>query len=150
MDNPMHYSEDTTMRQDDRVTSVTFTLPAGHKWTSVEAAMKEAHDREYELRMAFFWECQRLQAEVERLRQEVENADRESMSDEYDLNNQTCIINELLTHKEQMQGKIDRLTKAGDLLAFHYISLGRKFFPDDPLPSSITNWNAAKEGKPSV
>ena len=68
MDNPMHYSEDTTMRQDDRVTSVTFTLPAGHKWTSVEAAMKEAHDREYELRMAFFWECQRLQAEVERLR----------------------------------------------------------------------------------
>ena len=68
MDNPMHYSEDTTMRQDDRVTSVTFTLPAGHKWTSVEAAMKEAHDREYELRMAFFWEGQRLQAEVERLR----------------------------------------------------------------------------------
>ena len=68
MDNPMHYSEDTTIRQDDRVTSVTFTLPAGHKWTSVEAAMKEAHDREYELRMAFFWECQRLQAEVERLR----------------------------------------------------------------------------------
>ena len=61
-------SEDTTIRQDDRVTSVTFTLPAGHKWTSVETAMKEAHDREYELRMAFFWECQRLQAEVERLR----------------------------------------------------------------------------------
>lgn len=67
MDKPMHYSEDTAMRQDDRVTSVTFTLPAGHKWTSVEAAMKEAHDHEYELRMAFFWECQRLQAEVERL-----------------------------------------------------------------------------------
>ncbi len=92
-------------------------------------------------------EVTRLKAEIERLRQEVENADRESMSDEYDLNNQTGIINELLTHKEQMQGKIDRLTKAGDLLAFHYISLGRKFFPDDPLPSSITNWNAAKEGK---
>jgi hypothetical protein len=32
-------------------------------------------------------------------------------------------------------------------LAFHYISLGRKFFPDDPLPSSIKDWNAAKEGK---
>ena len=92
----------------------------------------------------------RLKTEVERLHQEVENADRESMSDEYDLNNQSRIINGLLTDKEQMQGKIDRLTKAGDLLAFHYISLGRKFFPDDPLPSSITNWNAAKEGKPSV
>ena len=92
----------------------------------------------------------RLKGEVERLRQEVEDADRESMSDEYDLNIQSRIINGLLTDKEQMQGKIDRLTKAGDLLAFHYISLGRKFFPDDPLPSSITNWNAAKEGKPSV
>ena len=90
---------------------------------------------------------EKLKAEVERLRQEVENADRESMSDEYDLNNQIRIINGLLTDKEQMQGKIDRLTKAGDLLAFHYISLGRKFFPEDPLPSSITNWNAAKEGK---
>jgi hypothetical protein len=55
------------MRQDDRVTSVTFTLPADHKWTTVEAALVEAHDREYELRMAFFWECERLKAEVERL-----------------------------------------------------------------------------------
>jgi c-di-GMP-binding flagellar brake protein YcgR len=43
----------------------------------------------------------------------------------------------------------DRLTKAGDLLAFHYISLGRKFFPNDPLPSSFTDWKAAKEGKQS-
>ena len=92
----------------------------------------------------------RLKGEVELLRQEVEDADRESRSDEYDLNIQSRIINGLLTDKEQMQGKIDRLKKAGDLLAFHYISLGRKFFPDDPLPSSITNWNAAKEGKPSV
>ena len=67
MANPLHYSQDTTMRQDDRVTSVTFTLPANHKWTSVEEALKSAHNQEYELRMAFFWECQRLKAEVERL-----------------------------------------------------------------------------------
>jgi hypothetical protein len=67
MEGEQAMSDDLTMRQDDRVTSVTFTLPAGHKWTSVEAAMKEAHDREYELRMAFFWECQRLKADVERL-----------------------------------------------------------------------------------
>jgi len=53
------------MRQDDRVTSVTFTLPAGHQWTTVEAALREAHDQEYELRMAFFWECQRLQEKVD-------------------------------------------------------------------------------------
>jgi hypothetical protein len=55
------------MRKDDRVTSVTFTLPAGHQWTTVEAALREAHDQEYELRMAFFWECQRLQEKVDAL-----------------------------------------------------------------------------------
>ena len=41
----------------------------------------------------------------------------------------------------------ERVVKAGDLLCFHYISLARKRWPDDPLPSSITDWNAAKEGK---
>ena len=44
----------------------------------------------------------------------------------------------------------ERLRKAGDLLCFYYISLARKRWPDDPLPSSVTDWNAAKEGKPSV
>jgi len=44
----------------------------------------------------------------------------------------------------------ERVVKAGDLLCFHYISLARKRWPDDPLPSSVTEWNAAKEGKPSV
>ena len=44
----------------------------------------------------------------------------------------------------------ERVIKAGDLLCFHYISLARKRWPDDPLPSSVTEWNAAKEGKPSV
>ena len=44
----------------------------------------------------------------------------------------------------------ERVIKAGDLLCFHYISLARKRWPDDPLPSSVTDWNAAKEGKPSV
>lgn len=55
------------MRQDDRVTTTTITLPAGYKYTSVEEALKAAHDQEYELRMAFFWECQRLEAKVESL-----------------------------------------------------------------------------------
>lgn len=41
----------------------------------------------------------------------------------------------------------ERVVKAGDLLCFHYISLARKRWPDDPLPSSVTDWNAAKEGK---
>lgn len=30
--------------------------------------MREAHDREYELRMAFFWENVRLKEEIERLK----------------------------------------------------------------------------------
>lgn len=52
-------------RSDDRgVTQVTFTLPAGYQWTTVEAALREAHNQEYELRMAFFWECQRLEEKV--------------------------------------------------------------------------------------
>ena len=49
----------------------------------------------------------------------------------------------------KMKDEVDRLRKAGDLLAFHYVSLGKKFFPEDPLPYSIENWNAAKEGKPT-
>ena len=48
-----------------------------------------------------------------------------------------------------LKAEVERLIKAGDLLAFHYISLGRKFFPNDPLPPSITEWNAAKEGRPN-
>jgi hypothetical protein len=47
----------------------------------------------------------------------------------------------------RLKAQVERLTKAGDLLAFHYISLGRKFFPNDPLPSSLSDWHAAKEGK---
>lgn len=53
---------------DHRVSHVTFTLPGDYKWTTTEAALQEAHDQEYELRMAFFWECQRLKEENERLR----------------------------------------------------------------------------------
>ena len=48
---------------------------------------------------------------------------------------------------KRLKAEVERLRKAGDLLAFHYISLGRKLFPTDPLPSSIDAWNAAKEGK---
>ena len=100
-------------------------------------------------RFVFYSDYAILEAEIAQLHRQLETFDRESMSDEYDLNNQNRIINGLLTDKEQMQAKIDRLIKAGNLLAFHYVSLGRKFFPDDPLPSSFADWNAAKEGKQS-
>ena len=51
---------------------------------------------------------------------------------------------------DPLKAEVERLRRAGDLLCFHYISLARKRWPDDPLPSSVTDWNAAKEGKPSV
>jgi hypothetical protein len=43
--------------------------------------------------------------------------------------------------------EIDRLRKAGDLLAFHYTALGRKVYGDDPIPSSITDWLEARKTK---
>ena len=48
-----------------------------------------------------------------------------------------------------LKAEVERLRKAGDLLCFHYISLARNRWPDDPLPSSVTDWQAAKEGKQS-
>jgi hypothetical protein len=107
------------MRQDNRVTSVTFTLPAGHKWTTVEAALREAHDQEYELRMAFFWECQRLEAEVERLTE---------------FTTRTIIPN------EELQAQVERLTKELENTDCMF-AMASAFARD---------WNAAKEGKPSV
>ena len=56
----------------------------------------------------------------------------------------------LQSENARLKAEVERLRKAGDLLCFHYISLARKRWPDDPLPSSVTDWQAAKEGKPSV
>jgi len=82
-------------------------------------------------------------AAVERLKAEVERLTKHD--------DDTCrhYIMRLLLESQNtfLNARVERLTKAGDLLAFHYISLGRKFFPNDPLPSSIKDWNAAKEGK---
>lgn len=52
-----------------------------------------------------------------------------------------------IAENARLKDQIERLRQCGDLLAFHYESLGRKFFPTDPLPSSINAWKAAKEGK---
>ena len=44
-----------------------------------------------------------------------------------------------------LQAENKRLIKAGDLLAFHYTALGRKVYGNDPLPSSITEWQEARK-----
>ena len=59
-------------------------------------------------------------------------------------------INQTAAENARLKAEVERLRKAGDMLCFHYIYLARKRWPDDPLPPSITEWNAAKEGKPSV
>ena len=53
----------------------------------------------------------------------------------------------LIDRNARIKADVERLRKAGDLLCFHYISLGRERWPDGPLPSSVKEWNAAKEGK---
>jgi hypothetical protein len=115
-------------QNDERVTEITFTLPAGHKWTTVEAALREAHDQEYELRMAFFLECERLKAEVERLEK----------TQEYLQNT----LNQYALDDVMSQAQVERLTKAGDAMV---PLLGRGDYDN-----ARYDWNAAKEGKPSV
>ena len=68
-------------------------------------------------------EMERLKAEVKektaliaKLHKDAEISDRESMSDEYDLNHQTKVINGLLSDKEKLQAQVERLTKAADLI----------------------------------
>ena len=75
----------------------------------------------------------RLKAEVERLDNNCDYLDQK-LDEEIDKSAMLC-------------GQVERLRKAGDLLCFHYISLGRERWPDGPLPSSVKEWNAAKEGK---
>ena len=103
----------------------------------VKDVMNDTMERAFYLQTKAFFEknnehiteiC-RLKAEVERLRNL--GIKLESMID-------------------PLKAEVERLRKAGDLLCFHYISLARKRWPDDPLPSSVTAWNAAKEGKPSA
>ena len=63
--------------------------------------------------------------------------------------NCTLIPNKLL------QAQVERLTKAGDLLAVHYTALSKCVTPNNAKSGSINDWtsvidwNAAKEGKQS-
>jgi len=53
----------------------------------------------------------------------------------------------------RLQAEVERLTKAGDLLAVHYTALSKCVTPNNAKSGSINDWtsvidwNAAKEGK---
>ena len=151
-------------RSDDRVTTVTFTLPAGYQWTTVEDALREAHDVEANLRLEFMHEFFRVEAEFKKYKESVVTAyeaaqivleEKARLKAENERLDNNCDyldrkLDEEIDKSAMLCGQVERLRKAGDLLCFHYISLARKRWPDDPLPSSVTAWNAAKEGKPSA
>jgi hypothetical protein len=80
--------------------------------------------------MVYYEDYARLKAEVERL---------EAFA------TRTIIPNEIL------QAQVERLTKAGDAMAFHYQELVRIEWGSmtTHIAPSIVRWNAAKEGKQS-
>ena len=74
---------------------------------------------------------------IAKLHKDAETSDRESMSDEYDLNHQTKVINGLLRDKEKLQSQVERLTKAGDAMAKLLSCCGNP-------QSEVRGWHAAK------
>jgi cell division protein FtsB len=92
-------------------------------------------------------EMERLKAEVKEktaliseLHKDAEISYRESMSDEYDLYENTKIINGLMRDKEKLQAQVERLTKAGDNLVY--------VVTEHPVAEPFVKaWFAAKEGK---
>jgi hypothetical protein len=61
-------------------------------------------------------------------------------------------IEELKAENARLKAEVERLTKAGDNMAFHYQELVRiEWGPmTTHIPPSVVRWTAAKEGKPSV
>jgi hypothetical protein len=64
-------------------------------------------------------------------------------------------LDEEIEKSAMLCGQVERLTKAGDLLAVHYTALSKCVTPNNAESSSINDWtsvidrNATKEGKQS-
>jgi len=67
----------------------------------------------------------------------------------------TMTLEELKAENARLKAEVERLTKAGDLLAVHYNALSKCVTPNNAKSGSINDWtsvidwNAAKEGKQS-
>ena len=67
----------------------------------------------------------------------------------------TMTLEELKADNARLEAEVERLTKAGDLLAVHYNALSKCVTPNNAKSGSINDWtsvidwNAAKEGKQS-
>ncbi len=65
-------------------------------------------------------------------------------------------IGELKAENDRLKAEVERLTKAGDLLAVHYTALSKCVTPNNAKSGSINDWTsvidwqAAKEGKPGA
>ena len=65
-------------------------------------------------------------------------------------------IGELKAENDRLKAEVERLTKAGDLLAVHYTALSKCVTQNDAKSGSINDWTsvidwqAAKEGKPNA
>jgi hypothetical protein len=96
----------------------------------------------------------RLKVRVSDLECDAETRYRQSMDDEYEIEWLNKITHGLMKEKEKLQAEVERLTKAGDLLAVHYTALSKCVTPNNAKSGSINDWtsvidwNAAKEGKP--
>ena len=89
-------------RSDDRVSTVTFTLPAGYQWTTVEDALREAHDVEANLRLEFMHEFFRVEAEFKKYKESVQVA--------------YAAAQMVLTENARHKAEVERLKEGNDCL----------------------------------
>jgi predicted RNase H-like nuclease (RuvC/YqgF family) len=87
---------------------------------------------------AYQMRVHRLKVEVERLNLLIAEMDK--------------TINISQAGCRELKAEVERLTKAGDDMAFHYQELVRIEWGSmtTHIPPSVVRWLAAKEGKPSV
>ena len=82
------------------------------------------------------------------------NSEQENARLKADLEKSDGVVFTQAVENERLKAEVDRLRKAGDTLADFFVpdidDLGHNYGFNKSVESVISNWNAAKEGKPSV